>query len=142
MLRGVPAILSPDLLKVMREMGHGDVIVLADSNFPAASNAKRLIRLDGVGTVNLLGAMLEFFPLDTFVDDPVSLMQTLPGTPTPPIWKEYERIIKEKDFKKAFSDFNMIERMKYYEYAQEAYAIVQTGMAAHYANIGLKKGVI
>jgi len=90
----------------------------------------------------LLGAMLEFFPLDTFVENPVSLMKTHPGASMPSVWLEYEKIIKGKDFKKAFSGFNMIERMEYYDYAKEAYAIVQTGMTAHYANIGLQKGVI
>lgn len=140
MLRGIPSILSPELLKVMQEMGHGDVIILVDANFPAASNAQRLIRLDGVGADDLLSCMLEFFPLDAFVEHPVSVMQPIPGVPIPPIWQEYERIVKEKDFSKAFTDLNVIERMEFYAYAKEAYAIVQTGTTAHYANIGLKKG--
>jgi L-fucose mutarotase len=75
MLKGIPAIISPDLLKVLAEMGHGDEIVFADCNFPAASNTERLIRYDGIGTAELLKAVLKLFPLDSYVDSPVALMK-------------------------------------------------------------------
>jgi len=142
MLRGISPILSPELLKVMREMGHGDEIILADANFPAAANAKRLIRLDGVEATDLLKAMLELMPLDIFVKKPVFLMKPLPEDPIPPIWAEYAKILNEKDFAGAYSGFLEIERFSFYDVAKRAFAIVQTGTTAHYANIGLKKGVL
>ena len=79
MLKGVPSILTPELLKIMMEMGHGDEIVIGDGNYPAASTAKRLVRLDGHGVCEILDAMLKFMPLDTYVDEPVFLMEKTPG---------------------------------------------------------------
>ena len=142
MLRNIPPVLSPELLKAMREMGHGDVLVLADANYPAASGARRLIRLDGVEVTTLLDAVLRFMPLDAYVKNPVALMKPEPQDPTPEIWREFSEIIKKWDEEKAFSDFELIERMDFYEYAKNAYAIVQTGATAHYANICIKKGVL
>lgn len=140
MLKGIPDIISPELLKILDEMGHGDEIVIGDGNFPAASNAKRLVRLDGHGVPEILEAILKLVPLDPYVDSPVMLMQVTPGDDTDPvIWKDYERIVKEQS-----GDFKMseIERFAFYERAREAYAIVATGETALYANIILKKGVV
>ena len=92
MLKGIPKILSPELLKVLCEMGHGDRLVLADGNFPSESIGKnaKVIRMDGHGTVELLKAILELFPLDTYVEQPVQLMEVIPGDPgETPIWEEY-----------------------------------------------------
>jgi L-fucose mutarotase len=141
MLKGIPAILSPELLKVMMEMGHGDELVIGDGNFPAASMARRLIRADGHGVAELLEAVMKFFPLDGFVDRPVSLMAVVPGDSTEPtIWEKYRGILKsaEADFK----DFEFVERFDFYERAKKAYAILATGEEALYANIILKKGVV
>ncbi len=140
MLKGIPSILSPELLKVMMEMGHGDEIVIADGNFPAASMAKRLIRLDGHGVPEILAAMLTLMPIDTYVDEPVQLMNLAPqDTEIPAIWGEYEAIIN-----KAQEDVTIgkTERQAFYERAKQAYAIVATGETAIYANILLKKGVV
>ena len=140
MLKGIPDIISPELLKILDEMGHGDEIVIGDGNFPAASNAKRLVRLDGHGVPEILEAILKLVPLDPYVDSPVMLMQVTPGDDTDPvIWKDYERIVKEQS-----GDFKMseIERFTFYERARDAYAIVATGETALYANIILKKGVV
>ncbi|MCI5538525.1 MAG: L-fucose mutarotase [Oscillospiraceae bacterium] len=140
MLKGIPDIISPELLKILDEMGHGDEIVIGDGNFPAASNAKRLVRLDGHGVPEILEAILKLVPLDPYVDSPVMLMQVTPGDDTDPvIWKDYERIVKEQS-----GDFKMseIERFAFYERARDAYAIVATGETALYANIILKKGVV
>ena len=79
MLKGIPAILSPEQLKILMEMGHGDEIVLADGNFPAASIAQRLVRADGHGVPELLEAVLTLFPLDPYSEKPVALMQVVPG---------------------------------------------------------------
>ena len=141
MLKNVPAIISPDLLKTLMEMGHGDEIVLADGNFPAASVAQRLIRCDGHGVCEILEAVLKFFPLDQYVERPVVLMAVVPGDKTKPtIWEEYRKIVKASGEK--FSDFEFVERFAFYEKAKKAYAVVASGEKALYANIILKKGVL
>ncbi len=141
MLKNIPNILSPDLLKILSEMGHGDELVIADGNFPAASIAKRLVRLDGHGVPEILEAVLKFFPLDTYAEHPVSLMAVVPGDNiTPTVWETYGKIIK--DSKEKFGGFEFVERFDFYKRAGNAYAIVATGEAALYANIILKKGVV
>ena len=142
MLKGIPSILSPELLKILMEMGHGDELVIGDGNFPAASYAKRLVRCDGHDVPTLLNAILGLFPLDSFVKEPVALMQTVAEhtTETPPIWAEYEKIIKKHEPEN--NGICNVERFEFYERAKKAYAIVATGESALYANIILKKGVI
>ena len=140
MLKNIPSVLSPELLKIMMEMGHGDEIVIGDGNFPAASNAKRLVRLDGHGVCEVLDAMLRLFPLDTYVEAPVALMAVSAGDPTVPvIWEDYKKIITANEGEK---NIEMVERFAFYERARNAYAIVATGETALYANIILKKGVV
>ena len=141
MLKGIPEILSPELLKILMEMGHGDEIVIGDGNFPAASIAKRLIRCDGHNVPELLEAILKFFPLDPYVDAPVSLMQVTPGDKVEtPIWDTYREIINQYEPKA--NKIQNIERFAFYDRAKEAYAVVATGEKALYANIILKKGVV
>jgi L-fucose mutarotase len=141
MLNGVPAILSPELLKVMMEMGHGDELVIGDGNFPAAGMARRLLRADGHGVPELLQAILKFFPLDRYVDHPAALMQVVPGDPAKPvIWEQYRDIVKNAAAE--FEDFEYVERFDFYERAKQAYAILASGESALYANIILKKGVV
>jgi L-fucose mutarotase len=140
MLKGIPAILSPELLKTLMEMGHGDELVIGDGNFPAASMAQRLLRADGHGVSELLDAIMQVFPLDTFVARPVALMAVVPGHDyQPTIWDEYRQIIAKHE---PFEDFEYVERFAFYERAQTAYAILATGETALYANIILKKGVV
>ncbi|UCD51532.1 MAG: L-fucose mutarotase [Phycisphaerales bacterium] len=141
MLKNIPPIISPELMKVLMEMGHGDEIVLADGNFPAASMAQRLLRCDGHGVPELLEAVLKLFPLDIYVERPVALMAVVPGDDTKPtIWEDYRKIVKASGDK--FSDFEMVERFAFYERAQKAYAVVATSEKALYANVILKKGVL
>ncbi len=141
MLKNIPSILSPDLLKILMEMGHGNDIVISDGNFPAASVAQRLIRLDGHNVPEVLEAILKFFPLDTYVESPVGVMAVTPGDNYKPvIWEEYRKIIIES--KEPFKDFEYIERFEFYERAKNAYAVIATGESALYANIILKKGVV
>lgn len=140
MLKNIPSIISPELLKILHEMGHSDEIVIGDGNFPAASNAKRLIRADGHGVPELLDAILQLFPLDTYVEAPVMLMQVTPGDDVDPvIWKDYRKIV---DAHQDNVKFEEIERFAFYERARDAYAIVATGESALYANVILKKGVV
>ena len=144
MLKGIPSIISPELLKVLCEMGHSDVIVIADGNFPSETIGKDaiVIRADGHGVPELLEAILKVFPLDTYVDAPVSLMQVVPGDDIKtPIWDVYKKIVAEADDRgeKAFAE---VERFEFYERAKKAYAVVMTGESALYANVLLKKGVV
>ena len=144
MLKGIPKVLSPELLKVLCEMGHSDRIVLADGNFPAESMGKNaiVIRADGHGTAELLRAILEVFPLDTYVEKPVSLMEVMKGdTVETPIWKDYEKIVSAADARGADA-IGTIERFAFYEQAKTAYAIIATGESALYANVMLQKGVV
>lgn len=142
MLKGIPSILSPELLKILMEMGHGDTIVLGDGNFPAASLAKnsQLVRLDGHGVPEVLDAILQLFPLDPYVEAPVSLMEVMPDDPVEtPIWDEYAAIIEKHE---PGTKVGHIERFQFYETAKRAYAIVATGESALYANVILQKGVV
>lgn len=144
MLKGIPKIISPELLKVLAEMGHSDTLVIADGNFPSESIGKNaiVIRADGHGTPELLSAILQLFPLDTYVEKPVSLMEVMPGdTIETPIWEEYKTIVKNIGGRDADS-IRTIERFAFYEAARSAYAIIATGESALYANIILQKGVI
>lgn len=144
MLKGIPAILSPELLKVLCEMGHSDRLVIADGNFPSESVGKNaiVIRMDGHKATDVLRAILQVFPLDTYAERPVNLMQVMPGDPVEtPIWNEYQNIIEETtDFTK--DCIGTIERFRFYEEAGKAYAIIATGETALYANILLQKGVV
>jgi L-fucose mutarotase len=143
MLKNIPCILSPELLKILMEMGHGDEIIIADGNFPASSVAQRLIRLDGHGISPVLEAILKLFPLDQYVDNPVSLMAVVQGDPVKtPIWDEYRKILRASDEMDRFKDFEFIERFAFYERAKKAYAIIATSESAQYANVILKKGCI
>ncbi len=141
MLKGIPDIISPELMKILMEMGHGDEIVIADGNFPASSNAERLARADGHNVPDLLDAILKFFPLDQYVETPAGLMAVVQGDKTKPaIWNEYRTIIKK--YEKNFKEFEFIERFSFYERSGKAFAIIATSEKALYANIILKKGVI
>ncbi len=141
MLKGIPSILSPELLKILMEMGHGDEIVIADGNFPGAAIAQRLVRLDGHGVTEILDAVMKFFPLDTYTEKPVGLMEVVPGDDVKPtIWEDYKAVINKYEPENCKIEF--IERFSFYERAKKAYAVIATGETAIYANIILKKGVV
>ena len=142
MLKGISKILSPELLKVLAEMGHGDEIVIGDGNFPAESLNQRVIRADGIGGAEMLAAVLSVFPLDAYSDPNVVLMRLMDrdvGKVDPVIWKEYEKIAKGED---ANAELGNIDRFDFYDRAKKAYAVIATGESAIYANIILVKGVI
>ena len=142
MLKGIPAIISPQLLKVLCEMGHSDRIVIADGNFPAESIGTIVIRCDGHGVPELLDAILQLFPLDTYVEKPAILMEVMKGDHAKtPIWDTYKEIISKHDQRGADAVGN-IDRFEFYEEAKKAYAIIATGEKAVYANIMLQNGVI
>ena len=138
MLKNIPKIIPPDLLKILCEMGHGDEIVIADGNFPAASVGQRVVYMCGNGGCEVLKAVLELIPLDTY-QKPLYLMAKTQGDDTPTqIWDEYREIAKQY----TTEDFEYIERFAFYERAKRAYAVISTGENALYANILIKKGVI
>ena len=140
MLKNIPKILSPELLKVLCEMGHGDEIVIGDGNFPAASNANILIRADGISACDMLDAVLTVLPLDQYDSNNFVLMQKVEGDPTDTsIWNEYEKILKKHE---PDAQISFEERFKYYERARKAYAVIATGEEKTYANVLLKKGCV
>lgn len=144
MLKNIPKILSPELLKVLCEMGHGDRLVISDGNFPAESVGKnaKVIRMDGHGVPEILDAILQLFPLDTYVEKPVGLMEVVPGDPVEtPIWNTYFDTVQKYDAR-GENAVQYIERFAFYDAAKEAYAIIATGESALYANILLQKGVV
>jgi len=141
MLKGISPLLSPDLLKALAEMGHGDEIVIGDGNFPAATMGKRCLCCDGHPVPELLDAILSLFPLDTFVETPVTLMEVVPGTRSndPPIWATFSRIVDKHE---PGTKIGFEERFTFYDRARMAFATIQTGESALYACVILTKGVI
>lgn len=144
MLKGIPNIISPDLLKALCEMGHGDELVIADGNFPVHSVGRdaAVIRADGHGVPEILDAVLQLIPLDTYTEKPVGLMEVVRGDdcPIPKIWDEYRQILEKRE--PCHHSVEYIERFAFYERAKKAYLIIATGESAAYANVLLKKGVI
>ena len=140
MLRGISHLISPELIKVLSEMGHGDEIVLADANFPAETMGRRVIRADGIGGAELLDAILPLFPLDQYDSNNFALMEVVPGDPYKPlIWEDYKAVLASYDKEATVTP---VERFAFYERAKKAFAVVATGEKAQYANIILKKGVV
>ena len=133
MLKGINPIVSPELLKALCEMGHGDELVIADGNFPCESIGKNAI---------VIRAVLSLIPLDTYTEKPVALMEVVKGdnTPTPAIWAEYDKLLNK--YEPEHHDIEMTERFAFYERAKKAYLIIATGETAIYANVLLKKGVV
>jgi len=141
MLKNLDPLLSPDLLMVLRSMGYGDEIAVVDANFPAASMAQRLVRLDGLTASAVTGAILSVMPLDDFVPEAAWRMEVV-GDPEAeqPIFDEFRAAIARHEG----ADFRLaaLERFAFYERAKAAYAIVSTGESRLYGNIILKKGVV
>ena len=139
MLKGINPLLSPDLLKILSEMGHGDELIIADGGFPAARLARNLVRADAVGCVDMLDAVLSVFPLDQYDSQNFVLMETTGNDLPPSIWEEYAEVLKKHE---PDAHIEHIERFNYYARAEKAYAVIATGEMAPYGNILLKKGCI
>lgn len=141
MLKKIPPVLSPELMKTLLAMGHGDEIIIADGNYPAHSQGVKVIRADGHDVKTFLDAVLDYFPLDTYSEHPVILMEVVEGDPTVPlIWDVYKEIIKNKGYDQEVVDH--IDRFDFYDRSKSAFAIIATSDKALYANILLKKGVV
>lgn len=141
MLKGLDPLLSADLLYVLRSMGHGDDLIIADANFPAATMGRRLVRLDGVSAPRALEAVLSVMPLDDFVDEPCARIEVV-GDPdaVPEVCKEFQEIIDRAEGHRF--QLARIERFAFYERARQAFAVVQTGETRLYGCVLLKMGVI
>jgi len=142
MLKGINSIISPELIKVLMEMGHGDEIVFSDRNFPGNSNAKRVIRYDGCSSIpTILDAVLPLFPLDYFAEFSGVLMNpAVKQTQDPSIWRKY--IEKLKNYPDGLKAILFLERLDFIERAKNAYCIVVTSESERCANLILRKGVL
>ncbi len=140
MLKGIPKVIPPKLMKMMMEMGHGDELIIADGNYPAFSQGVEVIEADGHEVKVLLDAILEFFPLDTYTEKPVALMEVVKGDPTVPVvWEDYKKILQGHGYSE--DKISHIDRFDFYDRSKKAYGIVSTSDQALYANILIKKGV-
>lgn len=147
MLKGIPAIISPELLKVLSEMGHGDTLVIGDGNFAAKSladyNNHINIRMDGHGAEEVLDSILKLFPIDIFVDKPVGIMQKMEihKDMECPIHKRFEDIVAKYD-SRGKECVEYIDRFEFYERSKKAYAIISTTETEPYACILVQKGCV
>jgi L-fucose mutarotase len=140
MLKGISPLFSPELLADIYRMGHGDEIVLADAHFPGHSTNNHVIRADGLQIEALMEAILPLFALDEYVDDPVVMMQCVPGdVPDSAVEAGYRTVIDK--YAPKTPKIKFIERFDFYKRASEAFVVVMTGDTRKYANIILKKGV-
>jgi L-fucose mutarotase len=141
MLRGLDPLLGPELLYILRAMGHGDEIAIVDANYPAVTDARRLVRLDGVTATRALGAVLSVMPLDTFVDCPAHRMEVV-GRPDAiePIMGEFQAIIDRQA--RADVALGRLDRFAFYDRVKACFAVIATGEARLYGNLILTKGII
>jgi L-fucose mutarotase len=141
MLKNIPAMMPPELMKIMLEMGHGDELLLCDGNYPKFGCPERCVRMDGHGISEILDMILKFFPLDAYVDNPTTLMAVVAGDPyKPEIWDEYREIGKKYEANGLRE--KAVEKPEFYQKGTRCYACIATGEKALYANVILKKGVV
>ncbi len=147
MLLGIPKLLSPEIIATLCEMGHSDVVVIGDANFPgkrfAAESGCKFLRADGISGTDLLEAILSVIPCDEYIEKPVKLMQTMKcdGDLEVPIWNEYKKIVAKHDAR-GEKAIGFLDRFDFYDEAKKSYCIIQSGEEAIYANIMIQKGVI
>ncbi|MGV8834145.1 MAG: RbsD/FucU family protein [Devosia sp.] len=140
MLKLIPPVLGPDLLAILRAMGHGDEIAIVDANYPADAAGPALVRLDGISATDVLDAILTLMPLDDFVDQAVFVMQTVgDANKREPVVDAFEKIVQHHEPKMAIAS---LERFAFYDRVKQGYAIVQSGERRLYGNIILKKGIL
>jgi L-fucose mutarotase len=141
MLKNIPREISPELMLMLMEMGHGDELVIADGNFPAESHARRIVRADGLAALPLFEAILQFLPIDRFVTESAIVMHPVdPEDPEPRIWAGFRMVLRNAEDREI--PLTAVSREDFYERAREAYGIVATGETELYANIIIKKGVV
>ena len=142
MLKGVPEIIPPALLKILDEMGHGDELVISDAHFPAYSVHPKVVHVGIVPSPAMLEAVLKLLELDQYVEKPVKLMERVPGDNADvSIWKTYEKMIEAEE-PRGISVIEKLERFAFYDEAKKAYAIIATTETSQYANVILQKGCV
>ncbi len=147
MLKGIPELLTPEMLKVLDEMGHGDTLVIGDLNFPAASIAAAEnhinLRADGHRATEVLDAVLQLFPLDGFVEHPVTIMDKMERDKDlkTPVWDEFTDIVSKYD-ERGKNAITFTDRFTFYDLAKKSYAVISTTEKAFYACIILQKGCL
>lgn len=145
MLKGIPKVLTPEMLKILCEMGHDDEIVIADAHFPAEAMGKRVIQYPCISAPEMVEAIVKVMPLDTYVDAPIKVMSLVEsdiqkGMKTPDMWEQVRVSASEiEQFEVKLGEY---ERFEFYEHARKAYAIIQTGEERQYGNFMLRKGVV
>ena len=139
MLKGIDPLLGPDLLMILRAMGHGDEIAIVDANYPAATDARRLVRMDGHGAAPILSAILSLLPLDDFA--PAAFRPGIKGDPAhlEPIMREFQEILARFE---PSAELAPLMDAAFYARVKGAFALVASGERALYGNIVLRKGVI
>lgn len=141
MLKGIPSIIPPELLKILMEMGHGDELVIADGNYPKNAHPQNVVRCDGHGVPEILDAVLSLMPLDSYVENPCFLMAVAKGDDyKPEVWDVYREIGKKYEAE-GLREISL-ERFEFYQRSRKAWALVTSSESALYANIIIKKGVI
>ena len=141
MLKGIPAIIPPELMKILMEMGHGDELLLCDGNYPKFGCPEKCVRMDGHGIPEILDAILKFFPLDSYVEHPTTFMAVLPNDPyKPEVWDVYREIAKKYEPDGLREE--AIQKTEFYPKGAKCYACIATSEGALYANVILKKGVV
>ena len=140
MLKKIDPLLGPELLGILRAMGHGDEIAIVDANFPAESRARRIIRMDGVSATAMLKAVVSVLPLDQFVDEAAFCMEVVDDPEAVPeiVW-EFREIIQAEEPR---AGFGALERFAFYDRSRAAFAVIATGERRLYGNLLLKKGVL
>ena len=140
MLKNLPETLTPELFAILAEMGHGDELVIADANYPARANAKRLYVNKAMDSLQMLDLVTKYLPLDTFVACPAALMAVVPGDDyVPDLWPQYLEIIRRNERE---IEVEYLERQAFYARGREAFAVIATGERGRYGNIILKKGIV
>ena len=140
MLKGLDPLLGPELLATLRAMGHADEIAIVDANFPAAANARRLVRAEGASATRMVAAILSVLPLDQF--EPIAAFRmSVDGAPDemPPVIGEFAALLKEVGYE---GPIGALDRFAFYQRARDAYAVVSTGERRYWGNLILKKGAI
>lgn len=140
MLKNIAGVISPELLKALCELGHGDEFTIADGNFPCYGICDRVIRADGHGTVEMLREIMKLIPLDSYAPWNVAYMQHCPGDEYPKITDTYTEICRAEEGDTVRVE--RLERFAFYEQAKKSRFVIATGEGALYANIILKKGVV
>jgi L-fucose mutarotase len=147
MLQGVPKLLSPEIIATLCEMGHSDVIVIGDANFPGKKIAReggcKFLRADGLSGTALLDAILSVIPCDAYIEQPIKLMQKMECDRDLeiPIWSQYKEIVSRHE-PRGENAIGFLDRFVFYEEAKKSFCIIQSGEEEIYANIMIQKGVI